>query len=56
MKFYKNVKEFLNFFLLLLSIFTVFNILILCIIKIDESKLSETRFCPNCGIDLVEGR
>lgn len=25
-------------------------------IKIDETKISETRYCPACGIDLVQGR
>lgn len=30
--------------------------LVYFIIEIDESKIEETRYCPNCGIDLVEKR
>lgn len=25
-------------------------------IEIDESTIEKTRYCPNCGIDLVERR
>lgn len=56
MDFVKNIKEFLIFVLILLSIFVVLALFVLIAIKIDESKLDGIRFCPNCGIDLVVGR
>lgn len=56
MEFIKNIKEYLVFGLIILSLFVLLNILCLTLMKIDESTIDKTKFCPNCGINLVELR
>lgn len=50
------LKEYLIIVLILFGCAFLLSGFVFFTIKIDQTKIDETRYCPNCGIDLVEGR
>lgn len=54
--FIKNLKEASIIAFAIFGCFFLFSGFVFFTIKIDETKISETRYCPVCGIDLVQGR
>lgn len=50
------VRDFLIIALCVCACGFLINGMVYFVIKNDESKIEKTRYCPSCGIDLVEGR
>lgn len=48
-----KIKEYLNIFLICVGIICCFFAIVFFVIQIDNSNLSQIRYCPNCGIDLI---
>ncbi len=53
---FDKIKNCLIIVFLLVGIFSFINFLFYTCIKLDETKINETRFCPSCGLNLVTGR
>ena len=50
------VKDFIFIVVGVLAVSFFFSGFLYFMIKIDETKIAQTRYCPSCGIDLIQGR